>query len=89
MVNEFLWNAGIVLIFVGFALSFIIMLLLVFSGKRDGGRGKVRGGGAVIIGPVPIVFGTDKESVKIILILSIILVALLLVFTVILPNILR
>ncbi|MCS7124256.1 MAG: DUF131 domain-containing protein [Candidatus Bathyarchaeota archaeon] len=30
-----------------------------------------KGGGAVIIGPFPIVFGTDKESVKVVLWLSI------------------
>ncbi|NIQ06235.1 MAG: DUF131 domain-containing protein, partial [Candidatus Korarchaeota archaeon] len=39
-----------------------------------------RGGGAVIIGPFPIVFGTDKESVRTLLLLSIALIVLLLVF---------
>jgi len=64
------------------------MILLVLSGAK-GGKGKVRGGGAVIIGPVPIVFGTDKESVRIILVLSIVLVALLLVFMLFSHGILR
>jgi len=78
MADQFLWNIGVSLIFIGFILSFIAVVLLAFSSlKRDGG--KVRGGGAVIIGPVPIIFGTDKESVKIVLILAIILVILLLV----------
>lgn len=83
-----LWNVGVALIFVGFALAFVVALLLVFSDMRTG-KGKVRGGGAVIIGPIPIIFGTDKDSVKIILVLSIILVALLLILTVFGPRIFR
>jgi uncharacterized protein (TIGR00304 family) len=34
----------------------------------------------VIVGPFPIVFGSDKQSAKVLLILAIILVALLLGF---------
>jgi len=88
MADQFLWNIGVTLIILGFAISFIAMIWLVLSGVRGGkGKGKVRGGGAVIIGPIPIIFGTDKESVKLILVLSIILVALLLVLTVLWSNI--
>lgn len=76
------------LILIGFAVAFIAMILMVLSGAK-GGKGKVRGGGAVIIGPVPIIFGTDKESVRIILVLSIVLVALLLVFMLFSHGILR
>jgi len=78
--DQLLSNIGVALILVGFAVAFIAMIWLVLSGVK-GGKGRVRGGGAVIIGPIPIVFGTDKESAKIILILSIVLIALLLVFT--------
>jgi uncharacterized protein (TIGR00304 family) len=80
MADQFLFTVGIALIFLGFAIAFIAMVLLALSGAKSG-RGKVRGGGALIIGPIPIIFGTDKESVKIILLLSIVLVALLLIFT--------
>jgi uncharacterized protein (TIGR00304 family) len=72
------WGIGFGLILIGFALIFIAMIGIILSGRKGRG-GKVKGGGAIIIGPIPIVFGTDKESVKIILILSIVLVALLLV----------
>ncbi len=88
MAEQLLWNIGVSLIFLGFAVAFIAVLWLVLSGVK-GGRGKVKGGGAIIIGPVPIIFGTDKESVKIILLLSIILVALLLILTVFWPSIFR
>jgi uncharacterized protein (TIGR00304 family) len=77
---QWLWSIGLTLIFVGFALVFIAVVLLFLRGVKGKGRGKVKGGGVVIVGPIPIIFGTDKESVKIILILSIILVALLLIW---------
>ena len=79
MADQLLWNFGVALVLLGFALAFIAMIWLVFSGARNG-RTKIKGGGAVIIGPIPIVFGTDKESVKVILVLSIVLVVLLLIF---------
>ena len=88
MAEQLLWNTGISLIFLGFAIALITVLWLLLSGVK-GGKGKIKGGGAIIIGPVPIIFGTDKESVKIILLLSIILVALLLILTVFWPNIFR
>jgi len=85
-----LWSLGVVLVFVGFVLSFVAVVLLVLSGlKGKKSEGKARGGGVIVIGPFPVVFGTDKESVKILLLLSIVLVALLLVFMVFSFYILR
>ena len=75
MVDQLWWGIGFGLILLGFALIFIVVIGAVLSGKKSGGS-KVRGGGAIIIGPIPIVFGTDKQSLKVILILSIVLVAL-------------
>lgn len=75
--SEHLWNIGIVLILAGFLVTFVAVVL---SLKTFKGKGKVRGGGAIIIGPFPIIVGTDKESVKILLLLSIVLIGLLLVF---------
>lgn len=77
-INQALFNIGLMLILAGFAVVFIAVILLAFTAMRGGG--KIRGGGAVMIGPFPIVFGTDKESVKVLLILSIALIALLLIF---------
>jgi uncharacterized protein (TIGR00304 family) len=73
-----LWSIGLTLIIAGFALVFIATLLLALKGA--GGKGKVKAGGVIIIGPVPIIFGTDKQTVKALLILSIILVAILLIW---------
>lgn len=77
MADQLLWNIGVALILLGFVISFIAVLWMVFSGVR-GGKSKVRGGGAIIIGPIPIIFGTDKESLKIVLVLSIVLLVLVL-----------
>ena len=81
MVDQLWWGIGFGLILLGFALIFIAVIGAILSGKKGGGS-KVRGGGAIIIGPIPIVFGTDKQSLKVILILSIVLVALLIVLMV-------
>ena len=81
MSEQLLWNIGLTSVLAGFALAFIAVILFFLRGAK-GGRGKVKGGGVVIIGPIPIIFGTDKESVRIILVLSIILMILLLVWIV-------
>jgi uncharacterized protein (TIGR00304 family) len=88
MSDQLLWSIGLTLVFVGFAVAFMAVVLLFLKGLKSK-EGKVRGGGAVIIGPIPIIFGTDKESVKFILVLSIILITLLLVLTVLWSNISR
>lgn len=65
---ETLYVLGIALILVGISVLVAATLLLFLSGARR--EGKMKGGGAVIIGPIPIVFGTDKESIRKILLLS-------------------
>ncbi|MFQ5999558.1 MAG: DUF131 domain-containing protein [Candidatus Bathyarchaeia archaeon] len=80
MSDQFLFNIGVILVLAGFIIAFAAVFLLFFTTMR--GKGKVRGGGAVIIGPFPIIFGTDRESVKILLLLSIALVVLVFVATV-------
>jgi uncharacterized protein (TIGR00304 family) len=77
---EFFAFAGIALIFIG---VLIVALAVLLKPKRYAGKGTVKAGGAVIIGPVPIVFGTDKKTVKTVLILSILLTALVLAVTIV------
>lgn len=60
--------SGIILIFIGIILSSL--------GGADRGETKVEGGGVVLIGPVPIIFGTNAKWAVIALILAIVLTAL-------------
>jgi uncharacterized protein (TIGR00304 family) len=71
-----LYALGIALIFVGVLIIIIAVVLLSVSGVK---KGKVKGGGAIIIGPIPIVFGTDKKSLKTVLLLSLALTVMLVV----------
>jgi len=56
---EMLFGLGIALIFAGIIITLIAVVLLFVSGVRE--KGKVKGSGAIVIGPFPIIFGTDKE----------------------------
>lgn len=71
-----LFNIGMMLFLAGFVIIFVAAVLLILATAK--GKAKIRGGGVLIIGPFPIVFGTDKESVKTLLLLSIVLIALVL-----------
>ena len=82
-----MFSLWFILVFVGFLIAFVAVILMFFSTAKE--KGKVKGGGAVIIGPFPIVFGTDKESLKILLLLSIALIVLMLIVTVIFHFILK
>ena len=70
-----LYSLGTALAFAGMLIMIIATVILLMT--KSGKAGKVRGGGVIIIGPIPIVFGTDKQSLKTALLLSIVLTALL------------
>lgn len=71
-------EVGFILIVFGFVLAFAAMILLAFRSAR--GSEKARAAGVLLIGPIPIIFGTDKDSVKGLMILAIVLVVVVLVF---------
>ena len=81
-----LFELGIGLFIVG--VIFIVLAVIVL-GSRHRNRGNMHAAGAVIVGPIPIVFGSDKKSVKSVLQLSIVLTALLIVLTLIYYFLLR
>lgn len=49
-------DLGLMLVVAGFVLVFIGMFML--------SRGKGRGGGILLIGPIPIIWGSDRETLK-------------------------
>ena len=68
--------------FLGFLLIFagmiILMLATIFFGLKDSF------GLILLIGPIPIIFGTDKETMKILILLSITLMVMALIFILVL-----
>jgi uncharacterized protein (TIGR00304 family) len=68
------------LVIIGIFLIMMGIFLLLVSFIRAGGEGRAEAGGVVIIGPVPIVFGTSQRIAATVMVLAIALtvVALLL-----------
>ena len=75
---------GFGLVLIGFVLALIAVILLATRSANAGT--KARGGGILLIGPIPIIFGTDRESVKILVILSIVLIAVVLIASIFLAR---
>lgn len=69
---DLLLLSGIVLIMGGFLLFFTALL------RQNRGEHKFEGGGVLIIGPIPIVFGTSQKVSAILIILAIILTLIVL-----------
>jgi uncharacterized protein (TIGR00304 family) len=67
-----LLSVGFILVFIGITLIVIGMLYEAVKSKEVEGRGA----GIVLIGPFPIIFGTDIESIKAVIILTIVLILL-------------
>lgn len=69
------FTLGIVLVLAGFAISFLAGILMAL---RQPGGGRVKGGGVVMIGPFPIVFGSDAKTAKMLIVLAILLMVVML-----------
>ncbi len=69
MRGELLIAGGIILIFIGFLMIFLGVLM------SAGTHGEVEGGGVIMIGPIPIVFGTQR-GVTIAMVLAAVLMLL-------------
>ena len=75
-----IFEIGFGLTVAGLLVAFAAIILMIASGKR--GERQVRGGGILLIGPIPIIFGTDNQSVKMLVLLviaSVCMIALLMV----------
>lgn len=66
--------AGMVLAFVGIGM---MVASVISQGRKAGGA--VKGGGVVMIGPIPIIFGTDSKWASIAMVLAIVLILLALI----------
>jgi uncharacterized protein (TIGR00304 family) len=69
---------GVAIILAGF---FLVFLATILSGKESRGderESRVRGGGVVLIGPIPIVFGSDAKWASAAIVLAILLMLIVL-----------
>ena len=69
-------GAGVLLVLVGFALIFLGVLKAAWSSPGEGGGGRVEGGGVILIGPIPIIFGTSSKMALIAAALAVVLMIL-------------
>jgi uncharacterized protein (TIGR00304 family) len=63
--------AGTLLVLAGFG---VVAVAILTQGRKDGAE--VKGGGVVMIGPVPIIFGSDMKWTSVAIVLAIILIVL-------------
>ncbi len=61
----------------------VIITAIIIASSSNSTKGKVKGAGVIMIGPIPIIFGTDKNSVKNIVILALALTVIMLIILVI------
>jgi uncharacterized protein (TIGR00304 family) len=74
---EVLYALGIALIVVG---VIIIAAVIIFASTKGSKKSNsVRGAGVIMVGPIPIIFGTDKKAVKSVLTLAVALTIIVLI----------
>lgn len=79
----------LVLIAIAFLLIVCGMALLILSSMRRGGEVRAEGGGVVIVGPLPIVFGTSERIAKGLILLAMLLMVIVLAVFLILSGVVR
>jgi uncharacterized protein (TIGR00304 family) len=72
--GDFLASTGLILVFIGF----LIILFAVLTAFIGGGKAK--GGGVILIGPFPIVFGSDAKTARTLIYLTIALIAIMIIW---------
>jgi uncharacterized protein (TIGR00304 family) len=85
-----LTSTGFLIFFIGLALIVVGILITIIKARPEkeereesepeGKKSKVRGGGVVLIGPIPIIFGTDRKALLIAVFASLIFMLLYIVF---------
>jgi uncharacterized protein (TIGR00304 family) len=61
----------------------VIVAAIILASMSSAKKGKVQGAGVIMIGPIPIIFGTDKKSVKTVLALALALTIVVLIIIVV------
>jgi uncharacterized protein (TIGR00304 family) len=80
-----LFDLGVTLAFLGLIVIIVALIYEIFKNLKDQYRehkAQTNVGGVILIGPFPIVFGNDKDAIKISLILLVATIILILTMTV-------
>jgi uncharacterized protein (TIGR00304 family) len=73
--TSLLISAGLIIIVIGV----VIVVLAVLLSSAKSGTAKVKGAAVIMIGPIPIILGSDKKSVKTVLALALALTVALII----------
>ncbi|MDG6914385.1 MAG: DUF131 domain-containing protein [Nitrososphaerota archaeon] len=73
-----LTQVGMTMVLLGFTVVFVAVAASARGPRGDDKGTEVRGGGVVMVGPVPIVFGSDAKWASIAVLLAIALIVLVL-----------
>jgi len=68
---------------IGIAACIVGMLIFFIEAARRSGEKRVEGGGLILIGPFPIVFGTSSKITRIMIIIAIVLIVVFLILSLI------
>jgi uncharacterized protein (TIGR00304 family) len=71
-------TVGLLLVCIGFLIILAGIFSMAYHAWKMGEMEKpeVRGGGIIMIGPMPIIFGTDAAALRILMILAIVLMVI-------------
>ena len=74
-------SLAVILFAVGFTLIILgsIMLLLTFTSQFRGTVGRVNIGGVIFVGPFPIIFGSDRRFLRMMVVVSLMLAVIFLI----------
>lgn len=75
---DVLYALGFGFVVVGIALA-VAAILLSAQRSRSKAKTETHAAGVIMIGPIPIIFGTDKKAVKEVLVLAVALMVIMLV----------
>lgn len=80
MDTDTLYTLGVAFTIIGIIIVVATALLILLTKTK--GQGKTDAAGIIMVGPIPIIFGTSKEAIKTVLILAIILTTVLVILTI-------
>jgi uncharacterized protein (TIGR00304 family) len=73
------FTLGAAIILVGI-IAVILAIFLSSTNHEQHEQSTVKGAGVIMIGPIPIIFGTDKKSATLVVALSLVLMIVLIIY---------